>query len=127
MQQGWRGQTLCFIYVEFTFTLKSLRNNFYFRRTGQGSILKDEEYYKTTKSTFKPKALRNPNTYKNLQKNLPKESDKKKETDFNFSSKLKPAVFNDKYQDTMSKEFKEMSAKESARQLPTVALKPVKK
>ena len=71
--------------------------------------------------------MRNPNTYKNLQKNLPKESDKKKETDFNFSSKLKPAVFNDKYQDTMSKEFKEMSAKESARQLPTVALKPVKK
>ena len=29
-----------------------------FRRTGQGSILKDEEYYKTKFSTFKPKALR---------------------------------------------------------------------
>ena len=32
--------------------------NSYFRRTGQGSILKDEEYYKTTNSTFKPKAPR---------------------------------------------------------------------
>jgi hypothetical protein len=42
-----------------------------FRRTGQGSILKDEEYFKTKNSTFKPKALRNPNTYKNLQKSLP--------------------------------------------------------
>ena len=96
-----------------------------FRRTGQGSILKDEEYYKTANSTFKPKALRNPNTYKNLQKNLPKEGSKK-DKDSSFTLKLKPALLNDKYQEAMSKEFKEMSAKESSR-LPSVTLKPVKK
>merc|ERR1719244_786362 len=40
----------------------------FLRRTGQGSILDDEDKYKTKDSTFKPKALRNPKTYKNLQK-----------------------------------------------------------
>ena len=37
------------------------------RRSGQGSLLSDEDRCKTKLSTFKPKALRNPNTYKNLQ------------------------------------------------------------
>jgi hypothetical protein len=50
------------------------------RRTGQGSILKDEEYFKTKNSTFKPKALRNPNTYKNLESSQP---DKDKKTNKN--------------------------------------------
>jgi len=39
----------------------------FLRRTGQGSLLDDEDKYKTKDSTFKPKALRNPKTYKNLQ------------------------------------------------------------
>jgi len=36
------------------------------RRTGQGKILDDDDKHKTKLSTFKPKALRNPKTYKNL-------------------------------------------------------------
>ena len=39
------------------------------RRTGGGALLGDEDKHKTKLSTFKPKALRNPNTYKNLQSN----------------------------------------------------------
>ena len=46
------------------------------RRTGQGGFLSDEDRCKTKLSTFKPKALRNPNTYKNLQ-NTGKEGEKK--------------------------------------------------
>merc|ERR1712179_327504 len=49
----------------------------FLRRTGQGSILQDEDKYKTKLSTFKPKALRNPKTYKNLQN---AKGDSKKET-----------------------------------------------
>ena len=37
------------------------------RRSGQGSSLPDEDKHKTKLSTFKPKALRNPKTFKNLQ------------------------------------------------------------
>ena len=37
------------------------------RRTGQGGSLSDEDRCKTKLSTFKPKALRNPNTYKKVQ------------------------------------------------------------
>ena len=45
------------ILIEFSFS----------RRTGQGSTLPDEDKHKTKLSTFKPKALRNPKTFKNLQ------------------------------------------------------------
>ena len=37
------------------------------RRTGHGGSLSDEDRCKTKLSTFKPKALRNPNTYKKVQ------------------------------------------------------------
>jgi len=37
------------------------------RRTGQGKILDDDDKCITKLSTFKPKALRNPNTFKNLE------------------------------------------------------------
>merc|ERR1719348_1422987 len=40
-----------------------------FLRTGQGALLDDDDKHKTKDSTFKPKALRNPKTYKNLQQN----------------------------------------------------------
>ena len=46
------------------------------RRTGGGALLSDDDKHKTKLSTFKPKALRNPNTYKNLQPDS-KEKDKK--------------------------------------------------
>ena len=46
------------------------------RRTGGGALLSDDDKHKTKLSTFKPKALRNPNTYKNLQTDS-KEKDKK--------------------------------------------------
>ena len=46
------------------------------RRSGQGATLSDEDRCKTKLSTFKPKALRNPNTYKNLQSSS-KDKDKK--------------------------------------------------
>lgn len=100
----------------------------FLRRTGQGSILKDEEYYKTKFSTFKPKALRNPNTYKNLQKNLGKEETKaeKDKSSSLFGGKLKPAMLNTNYQDTLSKEFKEANIKENAKLLNRDKLKPVK-
>jgi len=39
----------------------------FLRRTGQGALLDDDDKHKTKDSTFKPKALRNPKTYKNLQ------------------------------------------------------------
>merc|ERR1712180_536991 len=68
----------------------------FLRRTGQGSILKDDEYFKTSRSTFKPKALRNPNTYKKLERSKAgtKEDDNNNNnnTEFNLSCiKLKPA------------------------------------
>ena len=44
------------------------------RRTGQGSTLPDEDKHKTKLSTFKPKALRNPKTFKNLQNAVGKEN-----------------------------------------------------
>merc|ERR1712088_528589 len=46
------------------------------RRRGEGALLSDDDKHKTKLSTFKPKALRNPNTYKNLQSDS-KEKDKK--------------------------------------------------
>ena len=47
---------------------------FLYRRTGQGSTLPDEDKHKTKLSTFKPKALRNPKTFKNLQNAVGKEN-----------------------------------------------------
>merc|ERR1719348_1585800 len=44
------------------------------RRTGQGATLDDEDKHKTKLSTFKPKALRNPKTFKNLQNAVGKEN-----------------------------------------------------
>jgi len=43
------------------------------RRTGQGKILDDDDKHKTKLSTFKPKALRNPKTYKNLNSSASEE------------------------------------------------------
>jgi len=39
----------------------------FLRRTGQGALLDDDDTNKTKNSTFKPKALRNPKTYKKIQ------------------------------------------------------------
>ena len=55
-------------------TLKNFEGIFLFRRTGQGSTLPDEDKHKTKLSTFKPKALRNPKTFKNLQNAMGKEN-----------------------------------------------------
>jgi hypothetical protein len=49
-----------------------------FRRTGQGKILDDDDKHKTKLSTFKPKALRNPKTYKNLENSVCDEGSKAK-------------------------------------------------
>ena len=48
----------------------------HFRRTGQGKILDDDDKCITKLSTFKPKALRNPKTFKNVEKT---DSDKEKQ------------------------------------------------
>jgi len=76
---------------------KQLQDKF-MRRTGQGSILNDEEYCKTKKSTFKPKGLRNPNTYKKLQNaNLIPGQDKNVHKSLNYKGiieNLKPTVIN---------------------------------
>ena len=45
--------------------------------TGQGKILDDDDKCITKLSTFKPKALRNPKTFKNAEKT---ESEKGKQT-----------------------------------------------
>ena len=49
-----------------------------FRRTGQGKILDDDDKHKTKLSTFKPKALRNTKTYKNLENSVCDEESKAK-------------------------------------------------
>lgn len=46
------------------------------RRTGQGKILDDDDKCITKLSTFKPKALRNPKTFRNVEKT---DSDKEKQ------------------------------------------------
>ena len=78
---------------------------FFFRRTGQGSTLPDEDKHKTKLSTFKPKALRNPKTFKNLQNAMGKENsssqgeDSSKKDGFGnplFGGGLKPMVPNTK-------------------------------
>jgi len=96
----------------------------FLRRTGQGSILKDEEYYKTKNSTFKPKALRNPNTYKKLQNPLQPEEEKKGPL---FGRPLKSTVNSTTFQNTMSKEFRAMQDKENSKNIPQIKLKSVKK
>jgi len=107
----------------------------FLRRTGQGSILKDEEYCKTKNSTFKPKALRNPNTYKNLQKNLPPTDVNNNSSKSNPSSTTATNMFGQKLRSpavggpgTMSKEFRESQLKAQSRHLSEeVTLKSVKK
>jgi len=78
--------------VQEVFSLGRINTLWFYssRRTGQGSILKDEEYFKTKNSTFKPKALRNPNTYKNLESSLPDPKDKKKNNNSKAVEGLKP-------------------------------------
>jgi len=110
------------------------------RRSGQGKILDDDDKHKTKLSTFKPKALRNPKTYKNLEnsggekpkvtKNIVEEEAKKEYTVDEFGNKkfgkLKSFTESKSFQQSMSKEFEAMAAKENAKRLPIVNLKSVK-
>jgi len=93
----------------------------FLRRTGQGSILKDDEYYKTKNSTFKPKALRNPNTYKKLQNSNTPGVEKALPEKMPWG-KLKAADNHN----AVSKEFREEKRRESTK-VPAVNLKEVKK
>jgi len=89
----------------------------FLRRTGQGSILDDEDKFKTKDSTFKPKALRNPKTYKNLQKSL---DQSEKENSVSSKPENDSALGNKNIDKTSSKESENPS-----RLLPKVSLKPV--
>eukprot|EP00092_Neocalanus_flemingeri_P010107 GFUD01010891.1.p1 GENE.GFUD01010891.1~~GFUD01010891.1.p1 ORF type:complete len:361 (+),score=104.28 GFUD01010891.1:33-1115(+) len=110
------------------------------RRTGQGKLLDDDDKHKTKLSTFKPKALRNPKTYKNLEnsaagkdklsKTKEEEDNKKEYTTDAFGNKkfgnLKSFAESKNFQQTMSKEYQKISVKDNSKTLPPVNLKPVK-
>jgi len=99
----------------------------FLRRTGQGSTLPDEDKHKTKLSTFKPKALRNPKTFKNLQNAMGKENsnsssqseDSLKKDGFGnplFGGGLKPMV-------PKSKDYDEVLRDEALKKIPN-NLKP---
>merc|ERR1712059_49053 len=96
--------------------------------TGQGSILDDEDKHKTKDSTFKPKALRNPKTYKNLQNpsdEKGKENTAKTKTDRESGitkiPHLRSVLENKNYDRPLVKESKEDSIS-----VPKVSLRPVR-
>jgi len=100
----------------------------FLRRTGQGSILDDEDKHKTKDSTFKPKALRNPKTYKNLQNpsdEKGKENTAKTKTDRESGitkiPHLRSVLENKNYDRPLVKE-----SKEDSRSVPKVSLRPVR-
>jgi len=110
------------------------------RRTGQGKILDDDDKNKTKLSTFKPKALRNPKTYKNLENSLggkdkfnqvkSEEENNKEYTIDAFGNKkfgnLKCFTKSKNFLQTVSKEFQEQSDKEKCKATSEVTLRPVK-
>jgi len=108
------------------------------RRTGQGKLLDDDDKNKTKLSTFKPKALRNPKTYKNLENsvgdkdkhNKAEEENKTEFTTDSFGNKkfgnLKSFTESKSYQKSMTKEYEELYSKDKSKALPTVNLKSVK-
>jgi len=108
------------------------------RRTGQGKLLDDDDKNKTKLSTFKPKALRNPKTYKNLENsvgdkdkhNKAEEENKTEFTTDSFGNKkfgnLKSFTESKSYQKSMTKKYEELYSKDKSKALPTVNLKSVK-
>lgn len=102
----------------------------FLRRSGQGSSLPDEDKHKTKLSTFKPKALRNPKTFKNLENVVGKENstdplyqipdDKKELKTDAFGNKtfgnLKPMV-------PKTRDYEELLREEAAKKVPN-NLKP---
>jgi len=106
----------------------------FLKRTGQGSILKEDDMFKemVKHSTFKPKALRNPNTYKKLEESAEKNGFVPRGTKTDaFGNQtfvqLNPATQSKHYKDSMSKEFRDLQAKERCRSLPKVDLKPLQR
>ena len=106
-----------------------------FRRTGQGKLLDDDDKNKTRLSTFKPKALRNPKTYKKLENSITDKDklNKTKEEEDNKKEYTTDAFGNKKFGNlkcfTESKNFQQTMSKEcqgKSKTLPTVTLKPVK-
>jgi hypothetical protein len=103
----------------------------FLRRTGQGSTLPDDDKHKTKLSTFKPKALRNPKTFKNLQnavgykgkendKEHPEESQEYK-TD-GFGNKI---FGNLKPMQPLCKDYEEIIEREASKKVP-INLKSVR-
>merc|ERR1712129_75583 len=100
----------------------------FLRRSGQGSSLPDEDKHKTKLSTFKPKALRNPKTFKNLQnavgagkENSDIKSDREVKKDGfgnNIFGNLKPMI-------PMSKDYDKVVQEEEAKKV-SINLKPVR-
>merc|ERR1711970_1059648 len=97
----------------------------FLRRTGQGSTLPDEDKHKTKLSTFKPKASRNPKTFKNLQNAVGKENSQGSPEDLSkkdgfgnpLFGTLKPMV-------PKTKDYDEVLRDEALKKIPN-NLKPV--
>ena len=112
------------------------------RRTGQGSTLPDEDKHKTKLSTFKPKALRNPKTFKNLQNAVGKENSRDSAEDLSkkdgfgnpLFGNLKPMVPRSKvdlvqvlsitFQPNINQDYEEVLRDEALKKIPN-NLKPV--
>jgi len=99
------------------------------RRSGHGGTLPDDDKFKTKLSTFKPKALRNPKTFKNLQNAVGKENTKFKQDE--DKKEYKVDAFGNKIFGSLrpmvpsSKDYEEISREESSRKIEN-NLKPVR-
>jgi len=97
----------------------------FLRRTGQGSTLPDEDKHKTKLSTFKPKALRNPKTFKNLQNAVGKENSRDSTEDLSKKDGFGNPLFgNLKPMVPRSKDYEEVLRDEALKKIPN-NLKPV--
>jgi len=121
-----------YLWNNFTDFETQLKDRF-LKRTGQGSFLKNDDMFKemVKDSTFKPKALRNPNTYKKLEKTKEEDENSKKfakrqTTTDSFGNSVFVQL-NPPAEPAMSREFKEMKDKETSRSLEKVKLKPLVK
>lgn len=102
----------------------------FLRRTGQGSILPDDDKHKTKLSTFKPKALRNPKTFKNLQNAVgggkgKENSNEDNKTEYKLDGFGNKIFGNLKPMQPQYKDYQETSRSEASRKVP-INLKPVR-
>jgi len=103
----------------------------FLRRTGQGSTLPDEDKHKTKLSTFKPKALRNPKTFKNLQNAVGYKGKENNNENPEETPEYKTDGFGNKIFGNLKpmqphyKDYDEIAKREASRKVP-INLKPVR-